>query len=144
MKANSNRFHSKLHALQQAKKVWTCQYCRTPHSPTKPKYCSYCEKSLFFYFASVGESKRFAELALQQDYSAIKDLRIQVPFPIKVRGQKIFEYRADFTYTLDSGEEIVEDFKGATAGHETDLFKLKRKIVEATYQIKITITRQQS
>jgi len=135
------RFKSKLQALQTAKKVWTCQYCRTQHTPSKPTRCTTCDHGLFFYFASMGEANRFAELALQQDYGHISDLRVQVPYPIKVRGQKIFEYRADFTYKQKDGSPIVEDFKGASSGHETDLFKLKRKIVEATYQIKIYISR---
>lgn len=107
----------------------------------KPKYCSKCEQGLFYYFASLGEANRFAELALMQDHGNISKLLVQVPFPIKVRGRKIFEYRADFMYTLDDGKEIIEDFKGAKAGHETDVFKLKKALVEAAYGVNITISR---
>lgn len=134
------RFNSKLGALQKAKKVWTCQYCRTQHVAKKPKYCSYCEKSLFYYFASAGEARRFSELALMQDQGMIQNLRMQVPFPIKVRGKTITKYIADFVYN-SGGKIIVEDFKSAKEGYETDVFKIKRDLIEAIYCINITISR---
>jgi len=143
---------SKLQGHQLAKKVWTCKDCRSQHVKNanpraghfrvkeKPKYCLKCEQSLFFYFMSLGEANRFAELSLMQDYGKISKLRVQVPFPLKVNGVKITEYRADFMYTLEDGREIIEDFKGASAGHEDPVFKLKKKFVEAAYQVTITIT----
>jgi len=151
---HNGRFTTKNEALQMAKHVWTCRYCRSQHVKgantvraghfkitEKPKYCHKCDQSSFYHFPSLGEANRFAELALMQDCGKISDLLLQVPFPIKVRGQKIFEYRADFKYKTDDGTEIVEDYKGAKAGYETDLFKLKKKLVEAAYQINISITR---
>jgi hypothetical protein len=38
-------------------------------------------------------------------------------------------YKADFRYKNAQGEEVVEDTKGI----QTDVFKLKKKLVEALY-----------
>lgn len=51
--------------------------------------------------------------------------------PINVNGSLICSYVADFTYTDNKTEKlVVEDVKG----YRTDVFKIKKKLVEATYK----------
>ena len=65
-------------------------------------------------------------------YKILSDLEVQVDFPcvVTVNGedQKICSYIADFRYKR--GEEVVvEDTKGVI----TQVFRLKKKLVEALY-----------
>lgn len=81
----------------------------------------------------------------------IKNLRIQVPFAlypakdgltINKSGKPVMRYIADFVYDeLARGKHsrIVEDFKGSEH-HTTDVFKIKRRLIESAYQIQIRIT----
>lgn len=89
-------------------------------------------------FDSIGESVRHGELKLMQRAGAIQNLQLQVRIPCIINGKKVFTYIADFVY-LDTktGETIIEDFKGM----ETDVFKLKKKILEAQGTI-ITIIKK--
>ena len=63
-----------------------------------------------------------------QDRGEISDLEVQVPYECVVEGKKICKYFADFRYRC--GEDvIVEDTKGVI----TQVFTLKKKLVEALY-----------
>jgi hypothetical protein len=70
----------------------------------------------------------------------VKELRLQVPFPIVINEKKICDYIADFVYDEKdkNGEwlRIIEDAKGM----KTDVYRLKKKMVEATYGIQIRET----
>lgn len=82
------------------------------------------------WFDSKGEARRYRELEILQKVGEISDLKLQVTFKIKVLGKHICKYRADFTYRDEVTEtDVVEDFKGK----ETNLFKLKWKLMEALY-----------
>ena len=61
-------------------------------------------------------------------------LQLQVPFPFIYEGKKIFKYVADFVYEDDFGKHVV-DVKGV----RTQLFNLKKKLIEAQYEVKIEI-----
>lgn len=87
-------------------------------------------------FASQGEYKRWCGLCLLQRSGTISDLRRQVPYKIAINGKKVCTYRADFVYN-ENGASVVEDFKG----FPTPLYKLKRKLVEAFYNITIKESR---
>lgn len=86
-------------------------------------------------FDSTTEARRWQDLVLMQKAGQISGLRRQVPFEVWINGKQICTWFADFVY-LDGGRKVVEDAKG----HATDVFKLKRKMVEATYGIKILET----
>lgn len=91
------------------------------------------------WFDSKGEAFRYMDLLMLERAKEIKDLKLQVKFPLHAgEDQLIGHYIADFTY-LDSrsGERVVEDFKGK----ETQLFKWKRKHLEAQYKIKLLLTK---
>ena len=88
-------------------------------------------------FDSGKEASRYCELKLRQrdKNNPITDLKLQVPFVCEVNHRKICTYKADFVYK-EGGRAIVED----TKGYRTDVYKLKKKLVEALYGIEILET----
>lgn len=103
-------------------------------------------------FHSKKESRRYSELKLLQRAGEIQDLELQPVFPLfvismqhwdrlmghdddsELRMQMCGEYRADFRYTnVRDGEIIVEDVKGM----KTPLYRLKKKMTEGIYGIRI-------
>lgn len=87
-------------------------------------------------FDSTREARRYQDLALMQIAGHIVNLRRQVPFEIRVNKVYICSWLADFTYTTADGTKCVEDSKG----FKTEIFKLKCRLVEAQYGIKILVT----
>ena len=57
----------------------------------------------------------------------------QIPFQIILNGIKICKYFADFKVLYADGREEIIDVKGL----KTDVYKLKKKLVEAQYGIEI-------
>ncbi len=86
-------------------------------------------------FDSTREARRYQDLALMQSAGQIFELRRQVPYPIFIKGIKICDWRADFVYR-ESGVIVVEDSKG----WKTDVYRLKKKMIEAEYGFKIRET----
>ena len=102
-------------------------------------------------FDSLEEYRRFRELQLLQRAGKIKDIRRQVKFvliptqrepdTIGVRGGvkkgRIIEqecaYLADFTYTTNTGDYVVEDTKGV----RTKDYIIKRKLMLYVHGIRI-------
>jgi len=89
-------------------------------------------------FASKKEAKRYQELKLLERVHEIKSLKLQVPFPIipKSKYGREIRYVADFVYITKDGEMVIED----TKGYETDVFKLKARMVAEQYGIEIKKT----
>lgn len=85
-----------------------------------------------FVFDSKAEVSRYCELKLQLQAGHIKNLSIHDLIPITLKGEFICHYEADFIYERD-GERVVEDVKG----YSTDLYKLKKKLVEVLMSIHI-------
>ena len=66
-------------------------------------------------------------------------LKLQVPFVLIEKNNKEREckYVADFVYTnAKSGERIVEDVKGM----QTEVFKIKKKLMKEVHGIEIKTT----
>ena len=85
-------------------------------------------------FASKKEAQRYSELKLLEKAGAICRLELQPSFDVKLNNRHICVYRADFTYWDESkGDLVIEDVKGV----RTPVYKLKKKLVEAQYGIKI-------
>lgn len=99
----------------------------------KPKYGNKKKMVNGLTFDSTREATRYQDLALMQHAKHIKELRRQVRFPIYMGKIFICEWVADFTYATADECKIVEDSKG----FKTDVYKLKKKLVEAQYGIKI-------
>lgn len=84
-------------------------------------------------FASKKEAARYCQLSLMQQAGYIRDLELQPRFQIVVKGKSCGEYRADFRY-VQTGDVVVEDVKGM----KTPVYRLKKRLVEALYGVKIT------
>ncbi len=83
-------------------------------------------------FHSKKESRRYEILRDMLRDGLISDLRLQKSYQITINGKKICRYIADFVYIQD-GAEIVEDVKGRL----TDVYKLKKKLMNACLNIDI-------
>jgi hypothetical protein len=86
-------------------------------------------------FDSTKEARRWQDLVLMQKAGQIDGLRRQIPFDISINGVFICIWFADFVYTRD-GVEVTEDTKGV----RTEVYRLKRRLVEALYGIVILET----
>ncbi len=85
-------------------------------------------------FDSRKEAARYRELTLSERAGEISHIELQPRYNIVVNGRKICFYKADFRYRLvATGESVVEDVKGV----RTAEYKLKKKLVEALYEIEI-------
>lgn len=87
-----------------------------------------------FTYDSKHEAFFARDLDLRVRGKDIKSYTKQVSFPITINGIKICVYRADFVIEHNNGSQEVVDCKGKL----TDVYKIKKKLVEATYGIKIT------
>jgi len=140
------QFKNKNDAMNRRIPVWVCKKCETHHDKKKlkiktgerPTICISCHlQRPFYYFASRAEAKRFAELRLQERSGLITKLQVQVSYPVVINSIPITKYIADFTY-LRYGHRIIEDVKGDVK-YLTDVFKLKKKLVEAIYTVEIKL-----
>jgi len=96
-------------------------------------------------FDSLAEYDRYLELKCLECAGEINSLKLQPRFdfimPINgwdsiIPTKKIFTYKADFSYyKKDKVSPTIEDVKG----FETAVFKLKKKLIEALYNIKIEL-----
>jgi hypothetical protein len=87
-------------------------------------------------FDSKAEAHRYSELKLLASRGFIRNLELQPTFAFQIDGKTIFKYRSDFAYFEGNGR-VIEDVKGI----QTAVFRLKRKLIEAQFGIKITITK---
>lgn len=86
-------------------------------------------------------SKKEAEYAMLLDTlfkasnskDRVIDYQIQVPYKIYLNEKYICKYLADFVVKYADGREEVVDVKGV----KTQTYKLKKKLVEAQYNIQI-------
>lgn len=86
-------------------------------------------------------SKKEADYAAQLDWQRkaknpkekVIEVEVQVPFQIILNNIKICKYLADFKVKYADGHEEIIDVKGV----RTDVYRLKKKLVEAQYGIKI-------
>lgn len=85
-------------------------------------------------FDSKKEAVHYAYLKSLEKRGVITDLQLQTKLDFKIDGKKIFTYKPDFEYNDEFGHHIV-DVKGI----QTPVFKLKKKLIEAQYKIKIEI-----
>ena len=86
-------------------------------------------------FASKAESIRYSELKNLERAGLISKLKLQPEFAIAINGKHCFKYLADFEY-IQNGERVVEDVKSSFTA-KLDLYRLKKKCVEAAYNITI-------
>lgn len=103
----------------------------------KPKYGN--KKTIVdgIEFDSKKEAARYGKLKLMVRAGKIRELRQQPSFTIRVEGVVICTYNGDFSY-IDSKENrlILEDVKGV----KTQVYRLKKKLLKAVYNIEILET----
>jgi hypothetical protein len=88
-------------------------------------------------FDSGREATRYQELQLLEKAGLVRDLECQPVYPLIVAGQRVGIYRADFRYVdCETGEVVTEDAKG----YRTPVYRLKKRLVEALYPIRILET----
>ena len=89
-------------------------------------------------FDSTKEFQRYGVLRLLERAGKISNLRRQVSFELipKQKGERACTYIADFVYTDEKGDLIVEDSKG----FHTDAYKIKRKLMLWVHGIRIKET----
>ena len=91
------------------------------------------------WFSSKAEARRYPELLLLQAAGEIKDIELQPTYRLMAPtpdGSLVStaKYIADFRYLdIPSGDTVVEDVKGV----RTQIYKLKKRWVEAQYGLKI-------
>lgn len=93
------------------------------------------------YNGTVFHSKKEAEYAKTLDWmkkittpsDRVLRYDMQVPFQIIMNGIKIAKYIADFKVFYADGSEEIIDVKGV----RTNIYVLKKKLVEAQYGVKI-------
>lgn len=81
-------------------------------------------------FDSKKEARRWGELLALHKAGRITALQRQVRIPIRLNGELICKYIADFVY-VEGGERVIEDAKGFV----TREYILKRKLLRAVYGI---------
>lgn len=107
----------------------------------KPKLGKYNAKGRHVdghWFASGAEADRYELLKEMVEDGKISRLELQPTYPIQIDGHPICTYRADFRYFKHEPNGavqaiIVEDVKGM----RTEIYMLKKKLVEAKHRIKI-------
>ena len=90
-------------------------------------------------FDSKKEARRYQELKLMERAKAIRDLKMQVAFPLIKKSQygREIKYVADFTYFEDD-KLVVEDTKSTAT--KTPLYRLKKRLMGEIYGIVIKET----
>jgi hypothetical protein len=86
-------------------------------------------------FASKKEARRYAELLLLVKVGEIENVQVQPAYPITLNGCAICVYKADYRYFDKKAQGwVIEDVKGM----KTPVYRLKKRLVEAQYGIRIT------
>jgi hypothetical protein len=122
---------------QMSKEIWTPERYRSYKPKKKAKYRSLPAEVDGHTFHSRKEAKRYGQLRIRQLAGEITDLELQPQYMIKIEGVKICDYFADFRYKVVATEqEVVEDVK-SPATRKKEVYRLKKKMVEALFKIVI-------
>lgn len=121
-----------------ATRGWSQKRVRLPQA-RRSKYGAVKTEVNGIVFASKAEGRRYRELLILQASGEIfGQLVLQPVYRIYVKplgGEPIVvaKYVGDFQYEAADGTKVVEDVKG----FKTPVYRLKKKLVEALYGIRI-------
>jgi hypothetical protein len=89
-------------------------------------------------YDSKKEARRGVTLAMMQKIGVISNLREQVRYEVipKQQGERATAYIADFVYTDERGETVVEDVKSEVT-RKLPAYIMKRKLMLLVHGIKI-------
>lgn len=88
-------------------------------------------------FDSKKEAVRYAELKLLERAGKIRDLMMQIKFPVTINGKHYCTYTADFVYfdcKLD--RTVIEDTK-STGTAQDAAYRLRKKAAELHHYINV-------
>lgn len=88
-------------------------------------------------FDSIKERNFFIYLKQLEEKGTIRDLKLQVKFPVVVNKKRICSYVSDFTYYDEFGYHVVDVKSPITS--KNPVFRLKKKLVEALYNFEIEL-----
>lgn len=106
---------------------------RKPH-----KYKAVPIKIDGIHFPSTVEAQHYAELKILERAGEITDLKVHPRYPITINKQLICIVELDFSYRDKQKLPHVDDVKGM----DTAVSRLKRKMVEAAYGLKVTVIKK--
>lgn len=130
------RFKSRVDGLKRRKGAYGCMVCGTVYKSREEALLG-CGHGAETYLASKAETERFKTLHMLYRVGEITKLECQPKYDFVVNGQKVGGYRADFRYTNNRGQEVVEDVK--SWGSDDGLSRLKRKLTAALYGVDVKI-----
>ena len=118
--------------------VYYCHKCRAnyienEHKCVGNKYRAVKQLIEGILFDSQREASRYCELKMLERAGKIHNLELQPVYEILVNGKHIANYIADFRYTNETGQTVIEDAKGT----RLPMYRLKKKLVEAIYNVHI-------
>lgn len=90
------------------------------------------------FFASKLENKYYNHLKFLQKTGDVLFFTRQVPFELDFKNTRVTRYVADFQVFWTDGNISFVDVKG----RETDVFLMKKKMVETQYPVEITIVKR--
>ena len=83
------------------------------------------------------EFRQYLYLKNLEAKGVIRDLQLQTKLDFKIDGKKIFTYKPDFEYNDEFGHHYIDVKTPAT--EKNAVFRLKRKLIENYYKVKIEI-----
>lgn len=121
--------------------VKQCYRCKSKKFlSSKPKQCKRCGAEDFHFFRSRTEAEKWRQYRSYEKAGLIRGLKNNIGIPIRVNGQLICRYVADFVFIdVKSGKTNIIDAKGARES-ETELYHLKQKLIHAIYGIEVKST----
>lgn len=133
---------SQLQQLQEAGKIRGFSMKQpTSHTPVEKKKAKYGNNKTVvdgIAFDSEKEAKRYGVLMMRLKAGEIGLLELQKVYELKVDGERVCKYIADFVYlVMATGETVVEDVK-SEATRKLTVYRLKKKLMKAIHGIEIT------
>jgi hypothetical protein len=111
--------------------TWPAEDGMQCHAPK-----SKCGNARAIRFASKREFQRYIELLIQEKAGVIRDIELQPAFAMKVNGQLICKYIADYAYIdVIAGKRVVEDAKSKAT--RTPVYSIKKKLLKAIHGIDV-------
>lgn len=96
-----------------------------------PKYKNVSTIYEGIQYHSKAESIFASELDLLKKAGEVQSWERQIPIELVVNGKLICKYYCDFLVHYTNGNHVLVEVKGM----ETEVYRLKRKLLEATYLI---------
>ena len=137
MKTSSSNFFVEMSAAEYRSIMGFDTPRRTPEPEKKNKYGAKRVELDGLMFDSKKECAEWAKFCRMEAAGVISNLKRQTSLDFFVKGKKMFTYKPDMEYDGPDGHHYIDVKSPATAANP--LFRLKRRIIEAEYGIKIEI-----